>query len=350
MNIKVTTLEDARVEIEGEIATDVFMAYKARAVEFVGRDMEVPGFRKGKAPANVIEQSVQPSRILEEMAEMALSEHYPQILKDNNIDALGRPEIMITKLANDNPLGFKIKTEVMPVVTLPDYKKIAKESIGSATADTTVTEDEFEKAILEIRQMRAHQKMHDDGIEHENHNHTETKEEDLPPLDEDFVKSLGNFEHVEDFKTKLRTNIAAEKESKHKEKIRMDIIDALIDKTAVVVPAVFTEVELNKMFARLESDIENAGFKFDEYLTQLGKTVEDIRKEWRPDAEKRAKMEIIIHKIAEVEKLAPDAEVLKKEVEALMNHYKGVDHIRAEAYVLQMLTAQKVFELLEGTK
>jgi hypothetical protein len=53
------------------------------------------------------------------MAELALSEHYPKIIEQEKIDAISRPEIAITKLARKNPLGFKIKTAVLPEIKLP---------------------------------------------------------------------------------------------------------------------------------------------------------------------------------------------------------------------------------------
>mgnify|MGYP000078266370 CR=1 FL=1 len=70
----------------------------------------------------------------------------------------------ITKIARGNPLGFVIKTAVMPEVTLPDYKKIAAAERKEESTD--VTEEEFNQAILEIRQMRA--KGIKENIEKEN--------------------------------------------------------------------------------------------------------------------------------------------------------------------------------------
>ena len=64
---------------------------------------------------------------------MALNEHYPKIIEEEKIDAISRPEISITKLARKNPLGFKIKTAVLPEIKLPDYKNIAKDILSKLT-------------------------------------------------------------------------------------------------------------------------------------------------------------------------------------------------------------------------
>lgn len=91
------------------------------------------GFREGKVPENVLLANIPEMQILEEMAEMALNEHYPKILEDKKIDAISRPEISIIKLARNNPLAFKIKTAVLPEIKLPDYKDIAKKILSKVT-------------------------------------------------------------------------------------------------------------------------------------------------------------------------------------------------------------------------
>ena len=128
MRVKVNKLPKSEVEIEGELPVEIFESYFAPALKKLGGDLEVPGFRKGKAPENILLANLGEMKILEEMAALAFGEHYPKILEENKIEAIGRPEISITKLARKNPLGFKIKTAVLPEVKLPDYKKIAKKA------------------------------------------------------------------------------------------------------------------------------------------------------------------------------------------------------------------------------
>ena len=114
MKINIKKLPKSEVEIEGELEAEVFELYFDKALNKIGAEMEIDGFRKGKAPQNILLSKIPEIRILEEMAEMALSENYPKIMagemQNEKIDAVGRPEINITKLARNNPLGFKIKT------------------------------------------------------------------------------------------------------------------------------------------------------------------------------------------------------------------------------------------------
>ena len=115
-------------------------------------------------------------------------------------------------------------------------------------------------------------------------------------------------------------------------------------------PKILVENELHKMQAQFEDDIARAGLKIDDYLKHIKKSKEDLAKEWTPDAEKRAKVQLIITKIALDEKIVADPEVVKKEVDNLLKTYKDATEDRTRAYVEMMLTNEKVFEWLENQK
>ena len=165
MKVSIKKLPKSEVEIEGELESEIFEGYFAAALKKIGENVELDGFRKGKVPENVLLSKIPEISILEEMAQLAFNEFYPKILAEEKIDAISRPEISITKLARKNPLGFKIKTAVLPETTLPDYKGIAKKIMtpsGSPLAggeDLTVSDKELEDTIMDIRKSRA-PKMH----------------------------------------------------------------------------------------------------------------------------------------------------------------------------------------------
>lgn len=332
MKIKIAKLPKSEVEIEGELTEEIFESYYRQALEKLGSSLEIPGFRKGKAPENVLLANLGEMKILEEMASSALAEHYPRILEAEKIDAIGRPAITITKLARKNPLGFKIQTAVLPVIKLADYKKIAKQvksEIPESEKRIEVTEEEVEKTIEEIRKSRA------------------PKEGAPPELDDNFAKSLGPFENLADLRSKLRENIRLEKENRAREKTRLKIVEKIIAESKMDLPELLAELELDKMFYRMESDISRMGLKIEDYLTQVKKTREDLRKELRVDAENKAKLELILNEIAKLEKLSPDGETVKKEVAHILEHYQDADPERAWARAENILTNEKVFQFLE---
>ena len=349
MKITVNKLPKSEIEIEGELESEIFESYFAKALKKLGENIKLDGFRKGKVPENVLLSNIPEIAILEEMAEMALSENYPKILEDEKIDAISRPEISITKLARKNPLGFKIKTAVLPEIKLPEYKNIAKKIISEVTdaeKNIVVSEEELEATIMDIRKSRA-PKVHMAEHKHEKGEKCEHPEPELPEFNDDFVKGLGPFKDVEDFKTKLKENIKLEKENGQKEKTRLKIIEKIVEGSVMDLPEILIEVELDKILYRMESDITQMGLKFEDYLKHLNKTKEDLRKEFRTDAEKKAKLALILNEIAKEEKIVADPELVANEVVAILEHYKDADPERARMHAENVLTNEKIFHFLE---
>jgi len=356
MQTKINKLPKSEIEIDGELEVDIFEAYFSKALKKIGENITIDGFRKGKVPENVLLSKIPEAQILEEMAEMALSEYYPKILEENKIDAISRPEISITKLARKNPLGFKIKTAIMPEMLLPDYKQIAKKIISEIKEkdkNIDVTEKEIEDTIMDIRKSRAPKINIKDEAEHihkeeKTHINEKLKETELPEFNDEFVKNLGPFKNIIDFKEKLKENIKLEKENQAKEKIRLKIIEKIIDDLKVEMPDILIEVELDKILYRMESDITQMGLKFEDYLKHLNKTIPDLRKEFKNDAEKKAKLGLVLNKIAEKEKIEPDPKQVSKEVIQILEHYKDADKERAKLHAENILTNEKVFQFLEN--
>lgn len=359
--INVTKLPKSEIEIEGEIDAEIFEGYWNKALKKIGEKVELPGFRKGKVPESVLLANIPESKVLEEMAEMALGEHYPKIVEEHKIDAISRPEVSITKLARKNPLGFKIKTSVLPEIKLPDYKGLAKKIISKVTGaekNIVVTDEDMENTVMDIRKSRA-QKMHIADLPAEAEakegapaspeaGTAEKKEPELPELNDEFVRSLGPFKDVEDFKGKLRENIKLEKENQQKEKTRLQIIEKIIEDSKLEVPEILIQSELDKILYRMESDITQMGLKFEDYLKHLNKTMEDLRKDFRGDAEKKAKLALVLNEIAKAEKIAPDEAEIAREVTAILGHYKDADPERARMHAENVLTNEKIFQFLEN--
>ncbi|MBI3888393.1 hypothetical protein HY311_01220 [Candidatus Nomurabacteria bacterium] len=348
MQITVKKLPNSEVEIEGEIDAEKFESYYSAALKKIGENVKLDGFRPGKVPESVLLSNVPEISILEEMAEMALAEYYPKIIADEKIDAISRPEISIIKLARKNPLGFKIKTAVMPGIKLPDYKKVAKEMISSITDEeknVEVTPEDVENTVMDIRKSRAPKV---NIAEHEHKEGEVHLEPELPEFNDDFVQALGPFENVADFKEKLKANIKLEKENALKEKTRLKIIEKIIDESTLELPEILVNIELDKILYRMESDITQMGLKFEDYLKHLNKTKEDLQKDFRADAEKKAKLALILNEIAKEEKIEADKEQVAQEVAMILEQYKDADPQRAETHAENVLTNEKIFQFLEN--
>ena len=344
MKTEIKKLPKSLVEITGIMEADDFEGFRKKAMKHLAEHADLPGFRKGHIPEATLATAVGEMGILEEMAEMAIESRYTDIILTNKIDAIGRPTIGILKLAKGNPFEFKITVAVVPEITLPDYKKIAGKKTKEKI-EITVDDKEVDGVILNIRKQRAGKAelVGEEGTPKE----VEVKEENLPPLDEEFLKSLGEFKTVDDLKKLLKDNMTKEKEQQAKEKRRMEIIKEINDETKTELPDILVESELQRMIAQFKHDVSQMGIKFEDYLKHLKKTEEDMRKEWQKDAESRAKTQLIINKIAETEKLSPEKEKFDKEIEHIMEHYPDADPERTRAYVDMVMTNEKVLEFLE---
>lgn len=295
---------------------------------------ELPGFRKGKVPEDMFIERVGEMTILEEGAEKAIADAYPEIVADEKFMPISRPKIKITKLAPKNDLEFELEVEMMPDITLPDYKKIASET-KEEKADEEVKDEEVEQVLHNLQ----HQMMK-----------TENEKDKHPEINDDFAKKVGKFENLEALKKQITENIKIEKQLRVKDKRRSEIAEKLITETKGEVPQVLIDDEARSLVERLKFDLGNVGVKWNEYLRNIKKSEEEIKKEVRGDAEKRVKLELIVAKIASKEKLAPNVEEVKRETEQILKVHTSADPIRVEEYVRSIFINKLVFEFLEKIK
>lgn len=365
----VTNTSDSEVTITGEIPFETLKEQRSKAITALGSNIEVAGFRKGHVPENIVVEKIGEINILTEMAERALAHTYPKIIEAHEIAPIGHPKIEITKIAPDNPLGFKATVAVMPEITLPEYKEIAA-TANKDKAEAEVTPEEIEKQIEDImRQKIAYERMQskaeqtsteEDGNESndpvtelptpESEKAKET-EDNLPELTDEYVQSLGQpdqFSTVADFKEKIKEHLSIQKKQEVEANHRAKITDAIIAKSEFTVPEILIESELTQMFAQMNEDIQRANLKMEDYLTHIKKTKEELQKEWRPAAEKRAKLQLVLNEIAEKENITPDEEAVQKQVAQLKEQYKDADEARVKVYVASVLQNEAVMKMLEA--
>ena len=219
---------------------------------------------------------------------------------------------------------------------------------NSKRSDLEVSDKDLESAIMDIRKSRAPKIHMAEAPNASTEALGDPAKLDLAEFNDEFVRALGPFKDVADFRAKLKENIKLEKENQAKEKTRLKIIEKIIDESALQVPEILIEIELDKILYRMESDITQMGLKFEDYLKHLSKTKDDLRKEFRKDAEKKAKLGLILNEIAKAEKITADPEQVAKEVAAILEHYKEADPERAQMHAENVLTNDKIFQFLES--
>ncbi len=361
MKIEKKELPKGLVELKIIVDEKEFESYHAKAFSLVQQAVEIDGFRKGNAPEDRIVKKYGDMIILEEMANLALREAYIKAVEEHKLNPISEPQVTITKIAKGNPLELTITVPVMPEIVLPAYKKIAKEAVKD-DEKVEVTDKDIEDVLEELRKGRRTQHNHEhhnhdghdhDHEDHDHHDHEEGKKEEtpLPELNDEFAQSFGSdFKTITDLKSKVKENLTLEKEQKLREKRRSAIMEKLVAETKADLPEVIIEGELNNMLAQMKADITRFGGTWEDYLTHTKKTEEEIKAEWKDDAHKRAMSQLLLHKIAQAEKLTATEEEVEVELVRLLATIQDADEERAKAYLYQSLTNDKVLKFLESTE
>jgi FKBP-type peptidyl-prolyl cis-trans isomerase (trigger factor) len=251
---------------------------------------------------------------------------------------IGRPEVSITTLVDGQALGFTITGAVVPQITLPDHKKVALTIVPTPAKE--VSDSDIDKVIEDLRQIRAYGHVHG---EHDDHQHTE----ELPEVNDDFAKSFGAFETVADMRIKVKENLINEASQAARDKHRVAIMEAIIAETSFELPEIIVESESQKMLATIEADVARSGATIDEYFTHIQKSKEEVIAEFRPEAEKRARFQLVLNAIARKENLLPTEAEVEAEAQKLVAMYPGADLQRTKAYADMILTNEKVLQMLE---
>ncbi len=146
MKSTVETLSPTRVKLSVEVAFEELSPYIAEAFKKLASQINVPGFRKGKVPAAMVEQRVGRAAVLDEAINAALPEFYVQAAREHSLLVIGRPNVDIKEFNDNEKLEFTVEVSVRPEVTLPDFSKI------TITVDNAeVTDEALNEQIDELR-------------------------------------------------------------------------------------------------------------------------------------------------------------------------------------------------------
>ena len=178
-----------------------------------------------------------------------------------------------------------------------------------------------------------------------------------PAADEAFAKSLGNFTGIEQLRVSLREGIANEKRAKEKQRVRLAILDAIIEKTSVPAPESLVKSELDEMVHRFGHDLQGKGIELSMYLARMKKTEDDLRKDWHAEAKRQVRITLVLRTTAKQKSIV----VSPDEVEAALNEAIGelirqgqmtedqVDPQRIRNALHERMLTDRTLDFLEGT-
>ncbi|MFH1780671.1 MAG: trigger factor [Candidatus Nealsonbacteria bacterium] len=285
MNHSIQKLTKSQLEIKFELSVEEFQVFVEKAILKLGENVEVEGFRKGKAPKEMIEKMLGQETIYKEASQECVKENYLKVVKDEGIEPLGQPDISILKLAPGNPLEFKATVAVLPEITIADYKEIVPKI---KKKEIKVTQEEIEK----LRQ---------------------------------------------------------EKEKMEKEKLRQEILDKIASDSKMEIPEILIESEKNRMLVAIKEQVpQMLGIGFEEYLKKINKTEKEILDSFLPEAERRIKNSLILREIQKKEQFEVSEKELSTQMSEIAKANPSLDQNQLKDYTESVIKNEKAFEFLEG--
>ncbi|MBI5650888.1 MAG: trigger factor [Chloroflexi bacterium] len=367
--MKVTTerTTDCNAIVTVEVDEAQVVGAMKTAAQKISRIRPIAGFRPGKAPYERVERAVGKDLIRDEAIDQLAQTLYKQVLKDENIEPYDAGKLDI---AQKEPLVLKFTVPTRPVVTLGDYRALHLKPAPVEVTDAEVTEtlEQLRREQAEMTPVTRAAQLGDlvtlnlqggfegrDPIDREglpvtletekgifpwldqlvgmNANETRTinyttpgadpktatytvtvsdiKEPRLPELNDEFAKSVSQFENLEQLQRVIRTNLYTRKEQEENDRFADEAVDAVVAASQIQFPASMMDDELDQELRRAQGLAAQLGLTWQKYLELAGKSEAEFREEGRPRAEKRVQRLLTLMELAEAEKI----EVSRKDVD-----------------------------------
>lgn len=366
----------AALNVEMESAeTDKYMEL---ALEHLSKEVAIPGFRKGKAPRNLIEKRLGKSTVLQEALEHLIPEAYREALKTEDIVAIAEPQI---ELLNVEPVTFKAVVPLKPNINLGDYKDIYlsldKKEIGDEEVGKVIEglREQFgtlvpvergaqygDVVILDLDGKRGDEIIlnrkdafydvqpgskfpvpgfsekivnMNKGAEENfslsfpqdfeiselsgkeytfNVKIKDIKEKNLPELNDEFAKMAGS-EDLNDLKEKIKANLQTRADDQVKKEFENKLVNMIIEKSTLDYPPVLVEKEIDHIMDEEARNFQDGAKGLENYLKNMKKSIEEHRQDLRTVAENRVKAYLVISSIAEKENVTVSDDELNQAVE-----------------------------------
>jgi trigger factor len=378
MLTKTEKLPNSRVKLTIEATAAQFRHGFDHELEHAAKEVTIPGFRAGKAPAAKAIEKIGRQRIEASAIDHVISEVYYEAMQEAKLVPVQPPVVKVESYVaptdktpeDETVLTFTIEVDVIPSVSVEGYKKI---KIKKAE-EPQVKEDEVEKTIDYLRKQQATltEAEKDATLEMEmwadigyegsvggvkrtdmkNEHHPlvigegqlipgfeeaivgmkvgdkrtidvtfpkeyhsselagkkakfdvevhELKRVTLPEKDAKFAESFGHDSYDKLIEA-IKQNIHEEKTQESRQKIEEEVLDELLKVAKFDTPASLIEQELDRMFAESRERLTKMNFQWDAYLSQVGKTADEVKEEMRPQAEKNVKIGLALGKVIDEE-------------------------------------------------
>ena len=421
MNCKVEKTKNANeVKLEITIEAQKFDEAIKRVYFKSAKYFNIPGFRKGKAPMQIVEKYYGKEIFYEDAFNEVAQEALEQAVKENDLEVVSRPDIEVTQIEKGKDLIFTAVMQTKPEAELGKYKGVEIKKI-----EYNVTNEDIEH---ELKHMQEHNSrvitIEDRPVENgdiatidfegfvngvafeggkaEGHeleigSNTfipgfeeqivgmkideekdinvkfpdkyfskdlagkdaifkvkvhEIKKKGLPKLDDEFAKDVSEFDTIAELKADIKAKQEKQNEDKAKYEIQDAVIKAVCENVKVEIPTGMIETEVENMLKDMEQRLSYQGLKLEQYLKMMGKTQEDMKKEYETQAIEGIKSRLALEAVIKAEKIeTTDTEIDDKLKEMAKNYGKENDeeflkNENVRNYIKQGLTSEKAIDFL----
>ena len=420
MNCKLENTKNAN-EVKLEITVEAAKFEDAmKKVYFQNaKYINIPGFRKGKAPMNVVEKYYGKEIFYEDAFNEVAGEAYEQALKENNVEAVSRPNIDVVQIEKGKDLIFTAVVQTKPEVELGKYKgieipkivyNVTDESIeaelkqmqdrnarlvtveGKAVEKGNTTVIDFEGFVdgkafeggkaenyeLEIGSgafipgfedqivgMKADEEKEIKVKFPEEYFSTELagkdatfkvkvheiKAKELPKLDDEFAKDVSEFDTLAELKASIKEKQESQNADKAKYEKQEAAMKAVCENMKVEIPAGMIELETENMLKDIEQRLSYQGMQLEQYLQMLGKTAEEMKKEYEPQATEAIKSRLALEAIIKAEKIEATVEEIDSKIKEMAENYnKKEEEIKENEnlrrYIKEGIESEKAIDFI----
>lgn len=380
----------------------------------------IPGFRKGKAPMQIVEKYYGKEIFYEDAFNEVAPDAMEEAVKEHNVEVVSRPDIEVTQIEKGKDLIFTAIVQTKPEAELGKYKGIEIKKIEYNVSDEDVEHElghmqEHNSRLISIEDRpvesgdiatidfegfvdgKAFEGGKAEGHELEIGSNTfipgfedqvigmkideekdinvkfpeeyfskdlagkdatfkvkvhEIKKKELPELDDEFAKDVSEFDTLEELKADIKEKQQKQNDEKAKYETQEAVIKAVCENVKVEIPDGMVEVEIDNMLKDIEQRLSYQGLKLEQYLQMMNKSIEDIRKEYEPQAVEGIKSRLALEAVIKAEKIeATDKEVDEKLKEMAKNYGKENDeeflkNENVRSYIKQGLESEKAIDFL----
>ena len=380
----------------------------------------IPGFRKGKAPMNIVEKYYGKEIFYEDAFNEVAGEALDEAVKENDLQVVSRPDIDVTQIEKEKDLIFTAVMQTKPEAELGKYKGVEIKKIEYKVTDddinhelshmqehnariVTVEDRPVEKGDITVIDFegfvdgKAFDGGKAEGHELEIGSNTfipgfedqiigmkideekdinvkfpeeyfskdlagkdatfkvklhEIKKKELPKLDDEFAKDVSEFDTLKELKEDIKKKQQKQNDDKAKYETQDAVIKAVCENVKVDIPSGMVETEVENMLKDIEQRLSYQGLKLEQYLQMMGKTQDEMKKEYEPQAIESIKSRLMLEAVIKAEKIeATDEEIDEKLKEMAKNYGKENDeeflkNENVRNYIKEGLTSEKALEFL----